>query len=176
AILGFTGTLLMKLPGPLNPEQGKQLSAVQSSAQHLLSLINDMLNLAEIESGKVVLKTASVACKAVLDDVSAALKPLGEAKGLKFETRSPNGEPMVSTDRRTLTQILLNLTSNAIKFTDRGAVSVELSQQRDNGLLQTRFSVVDTGAGISAANQAKLFQAFEQLGVSGAHRHEGTGL
>jgi len=176
AIIGFTGTLLMKLPGPLNAEQDKQLSTVQSSSRHLLSLINDLLDLAKIESGKVELQPEPVACKAVLDEVSAALKPLGEAKGLKFETRAPQGEPMVNTDRRALTQILLNLTNNAIKFTDRGAVRIELAQQRDNGLLRTRFTVVDTGVGIAAADQAKLFQAFEQLGVSGARRHEGTGL
>jgi PAS domain S-box-containing protein len=176
AIIGFTGTLLMKLPGPLNAEQDKQLSTVQSSSRHLLSLINDLLDLAKIESGKVELQPEPVACKAVLDEVSAALKPLGEAKGLKFETRAPKGEPMVNTDRRALTQILLNLTNNAIKFTDRGAVKIELAQQRDNGLLRTRFTVVDTGVGIAAADQAKLFQAFEQLGVSGARRHEGTGL
>jgi len=176
AIIGFTGTLLMKLPGPLNAEQDKQLSTVQSSSRHLLSLINDLLDLAKIESGKVELQPEPVACKAVLDEVSAALKPLGEGKGLKFETRAPQGEPMVNTDRRALTQILLNLTNNAIKFTDRGAVKIELAQQRDNGLLRTRFTVVDTGVGIAAADQAKLFQAFEQLGVSGARRHEGTGL
>jgi len=176
AILGFTGTLLMKLPGPLNAEQNKQLSTVQSSSRHLLSLINDLLDLAKIESGKVELLPEPVACKAVLDEVSAALKPLGEAKGLKFETQAPKGEPMVNTDRRALTQILLNLTNNAIKFTDRGAVKIELAQQRDNGLLRTRFTVEDTGVGIAAADQAKLFQAFEQLGVSGARRHEGTGL
>ena len=176
AIIGFTGTLLMKLPGPLNAGQEKQLSTIQTSSRHLLSLINDLLDLAKIESGKVELQPEPVACKAVLDEVSAALKPMGEAKGLKFETRAPQGDPIVNTDRRALTQILLNLTNNAIKFTELGAVSVELSQQRDNGLLRTRFAVVDTGVGISVGNQAKLFQAFEQLGVSGAHRHEGTGL
>ena len=105
AIIGFTGTLLMKLPGPLNAEQDKQLSTVQSSSRHLLSLINDLLDLAKIESGKVELQPEPVACKAVLDEVSAALKPLGEGKGLKFETRAPQGEPMVNTDRRALTQI-----------------------------------------------------------------------
>jgi hypothetical protein len=176
AILGFTGTLLMKLPGPLNAEQDKQLLTVQSSAKHLLLLINDMLQLAKIDSGKVELHAELVACKAVLDEVSAALRQLGEAKGLTFNIKVAEGEPIVHTDRHVLTQILLKLTGNAIKFTDHGAVSVELSQQRDNGLLRTRFSVLDTGPGISAGNQRKLFQAFEQLGVSGAQRHEGTGL
>jgi len=176
AILGFAGTLLMKLPGPLNTDQEKQLSTIQSSSRHLLSLINDMLDLAKIESGKLELHSEPVACKAVLDEVNAALKPLSEAKGLEFETRAPEGEPMINTNRRALVQILHNLTNNAIKFTDRGTVTIELAQRRDNGVLRTRFSAVDTGIGISVGNQAKLFQAFEQLGVSGARRHEGTGL
>jgi signal transduction histidine kinase len=176
AIIGFTGTLLMKLPGPLNAGQEKQLSTVQTSSKHLLSLINDLLDLARIGSGKVEIKLVPVACKTVLDEVSAALKPLAEAKGLAFETHSQPGEPAVNTDRRALTQILLNLTNNAIKFTDRGKVTVALTQQRENGLLCTRFSVLDTGVGIKIKDQARLFQAFEQLRVSGMPRHEGTGL
>jgi PAS domain S-box-containing protein len=176
AIIGFTGTLLMKLPGPLNAEQGKQLTTIQSSSRHLLSLINDLLDLAKIESGKVELQPEPVACKSVLDEVSAALRQLGEAKGLSFETRAPKGDLTISTDRRALTQILLNLTNNSIKFTDRGGVKIELAQARENGLLRTRFSVVDTGIGIQAEDQAKLFQAFEQLRATGARRHEGTGL
>ena len=176
AIIGFTGTLLMKLPGPLNPGQEKQLATVQTSSRHLLSLINDLLDLARIGSGKVEIQLVPVACKVVLDEVSAALRPLGEAKGLAFETRLPPGEPMVNTDRRALTQILLNLTNNAIKFTDRGKVTVELAQRRKDGLLCTRFSVLDTGVGIKAEDQARLFKAFEQLRASGVPRHEGTGL
>src|SRR6185436_1498278 len=120
AIIGFTGTLLMKLPGPLNSGQEKQLSTVQTSSKHLLSLINDLLDLARIGSGKVDLVLVPVACKTVLDEVGAALRPLGEAKQLAFEIHAPPGEPMVNSDRRALTQILLNLTNNAIKFTDRG--------------------------------------------------------
>jgi PAS domain S-box-containing protein len=176
AIIGFTGTLLMKLPGPLNAAQTKQLNTVQSSSRHLLSLINDLLDLAKIESGKVELQPESVPCGAVLDEVSAALKPLAEAKGLAFELRAPDGDFTINTDRRALTQILLNLTNNAIKFTDHGVVRVELAKQRDGRGRRTCFSVVDTGVGIAAADQTKLFKAFEQLGVSGARRHEGTGL
>src|SRR6185295_2244851 len=140
AIIGFTGTLLMKLPGPLNAGQEKQLSTVQTSSRHLLSLINDLLDLARIGSGKVEIHLVPVACKVVLDEVTAALKPLAEAKGLAFETCAPPGEPMVNTDRRALTQILLNLTNNAIKFTERGKVTVELAQRLENDLLRTRFS------------------------------------
>jgi PAS domain S-box-containing protein len=104
AIIGFTGTMLMKLPGPLNPEQAKQLTTIQSSSKHLLSLINDLLDLAKIESGKVELQPEPVACRSVLEEVSAGLRPLGEAKGLKFELAAQNGEIMVNTDRRALTR------------------------------------------------------------------------
>jgi signal transduction histidine kinase len=176
AIIGFTGTLLMKLPGPLNAGQEKQLSTVQTSSRHLLSLINDLLDLARIGSGKVEIQLVPVACKVVLEEVGAALRPLAEAKGLAFETCAPPGEPMVNTDRRALTQILLNLTNNAIKFTERGKVTVDLAQQRENGVLCTHFSVLDTGVGIKPEDKARLFKAFEQLRASGAPRHEGTGL
>src|SRR5438046_2227871 len=85
AILGFTGTLLMKLPGPLNFDQEKQLKTVQTSARHLLSLINDLLDLAKIESGKVELNFEPVTCQSVLQDVSTALRPAATTKGLTFE-------------------------------------------------------------------------------------------
>ncbi|HXF80402.1 MAG TPA: PAS domain S-box protein [Usitatibacter sp.] len=176
AIIGFTGTLLMMLPGPLNAEQNKQLGTIQASARHLLSLINDLLDLAKIESGKVELRPEPVLCQEVIGEVAASLGPLGEAKGLKFETRFPKADLVLDTDRRALTQVLLNLTNNAIKFTERGSVQVELSQEERPGGLRTAFTVRDTGVGIGAEDQKRLFQAFEQLGVVGAKRHEGTGL
>jgi len=176
AIIGFTGTLLMKLPGPLTAEQNKQLSTVQVSARHLLSLINDLLDLAKIESGKVEVRAEPVLCQAVLTEVSASLRHLGEAKGLHFETRAPESDLVLDTDRRALTQILLNLTNNAIKFTEHGSVSIELAQDKGPAGLRTSFTVEDTGVGIRAEDQTKLFEAFEQLGVTGARRHEGTGL
>src|SRR6202043_1504864 len=82
AILGFTGTLLMKLPGPLTPDQEKQLRTVQASGRYLLSLINDLLDLAKIESGKVELNLEPVPCQGVVQEVATALRPSAEAKGL----------------------------------------------------------------------------------------------
>ncbi len=176
AIIGFTGTLLMKLPGPLNADQEDQLQTVEKSATHLLSLINDLLDLAKIESGKVELNREPLRCREVLDEVMTALRPLAEAKGLWFECRAPEQEVIVRSDRRALTQILLNLANNAIKFTDAGGVRVELCERGDNGRATTEFCVVDTGVGIRAEDQAKLFHAFQQVG--GAHRDgpQGTGL
>ena len=86
AILGFTGMLLMGLPGPLNEEQIKQLRTVQSSARHLLSLINDVLDLARIESGKVELNVEPIECRELLDDVAGGLRPLADEKGIRLRS------------------------------------------------------------------------------------------
>jgi signal transduction histidine kinase len=176
AILGFTGTLLMKLSGPLTTDQERQLNIIQSSGTHLLSLINDLLDLAKIESGKVEIRREAVVCQHVLEEVATALRGLAQAKGLEFGIMSPGAELAVHTDARVLRQILLNLTNNAIKFTDNGQITLGLDRRRDHGRLVTEFSVVDTGAGIKPEDQAKLFQEFQQVGATGTRRHEGTGL
>jgi PAS domain S-box-containing protein len=176
AIIGFTGTLLMKLPGPVNVEQEKQLRTVQTSAKHLLSLINDLLDLAKIESGKVELNFELVSCQDVIQDVAASLRPAAESKGLKFDVGVPSIEVVVRTDRRALNQILINLANNAIKFTEHGSVRLELSQRCDDGRNLTEITVADTGVGIGIEDQAKLFQAFAQVGPGGRRRAEGTGL
>ena len=175
AILGFTGTLLMKLPGPLTADQEKQLRTVQSSARHLLSLINDLLDLAKIESGKVELNLEPVECQEVVQLVVTALRPAAEARGLAFEVAITPQDLVVQADRRALSQILLNLTNNAIKFTEKGTVCLWVGSHREGGRKLTTFSVSDTGSGIRAEDQAKLFQAFSQLGGS-RKRQEGTGL
>src|SRR3989475_11090697 len=99
--------------GPLTADQEKQLRTVQSSAKHLLSLINDLLDLAKIESGKVELNLQPVPCQSVIDEVAAALRPLAETKGIAFTVQIPNPHLIVRADRRALSQILLNLTTNA---------------------------------------------------------------
>ncbi|HEV3073418.1 MAG TPA: ATP-binding protein, partial [Thermoanaerobaculia bacterium] len=175
AIIGFTGTLLMKLAGPLTADQDDQLKTVRTSAHHLLSLINDLLDLAKIESGKVELNLEQVDCRGVVEEVVSSLRPLAEAKGLAFELGSPSGEWMVATDRRALSQILINLTNNAIKFTEQGWVRLELVQREGNGH-HTEIRVSDSGIGIRDEDKARLFQAFEQLRASGGRAQEGTGL
>ncbi|MCE9565597.1 MAG: PAS domain S-box protein [Planctomycetes bacterium] len=176
AIIGFTGTLLMRLPGPLTPDQEKQLRTVQTSARHLLSLINDLLDLAKIESGKVELHSEAIACRTAIQEVATALRPLAEAKGLQFVTTVPSADLIIHADRRALSQILLNLVNNAIKFTETGSVSLEVVQRETAGQIEIEFIVSDTGIGISTEDQAKLFQAFTQIDASGKRRHEGTGL
>jgi protein-histidine pros-kinase len=176
AIIGFTGTMLMRLPGPLTNDQENQLRTVQGSARHLLSLINDLLDLAKIESGKVELNLEPVPCRDVVQEVAAALRPLAEAKGLAFVVELPPQEMMTLTDRRALSQILINLTNNAIKFTDQGQIRLELVQEQPNGQRVTKLRVHDTGIGIRPEDQTKLFQAFAQVAGPAIRPHEGTGL
>lgn len=176
AIIGFTGTLLMKLSGPLTPEQEESLNTIRASGRHLLSLINDLLDLAKIESGKVELKIETLHCRSIIEDVSSTLRKLAEDKDLKFELAVPDDDLVIRTDRRSLTQILINLTNNAIKFTDKGSVRIELHGQRDNGNSIAQITVVDTGIGIRPEDQSKLFQAFTQVDSSSTRSYEGTGL
>lgn len=174
AIIGFTGTLLMQLPGPLTADQDKQLRTIQTSARHLLSLINDLLDLARIESGKVELHFEAVVCQRVVEEVATALQPMAQAKGITFEVRVPDDEIVTQTDRRAFSQIIINLTNNAIKFTDHGGVRLTLEQRRVDGQVVCEVCVSDTGIGIRPEDQAKLFEAFQQ--VETRRGHEGTGL
>ena len=175
AIIGFTGTLLMRLPGPLTSDQEKQLRTIQGSARHLLSLINDLLDLAKIESGKVEVNLQPVVAQEVMEEVATVLRPLAEQKGLHFELEMPRQKLVVMTDRRALSQVLINLTNNAIKFTEKGGIHLALARVQSDGHLVTELSVTDTGIGIQSEDQAKLFAAFQQVKGS-RHHSEGTGL
>jgi protein-histidine pros-kinase len=174
AIIGFTGTLLMKLPGPLTSDQEHQLRTVQSSAKHLHSLINDLLDLAKVESGKVEVNDEPLVCQGIVEEVAAALRPLADGKGLEFKVKAPKSSVHVAVDRRILSQILINLSNNAIKFTEKGQVRIQLRTLPSNGQTLASIEVIDTGIGIKIEDQEKLFQAFQQ--VSTDHRSEGTGL
>nr|WP_202423656.1 response regulator [Duganella margarita] len=177
AIIGFTGALLMKLPGPLTPEQDKQLNTIRTSARHLLSLINDILDVAKIEAGKVTLELETVQCQGVVKDVVDTLRPLAVQKNLTLEMDLADPAIVLETDRRALTQILLNLGNNAIKFTESGTVRVSLGQRVVEGQApMIEFSVADSGAGIREEDQAKLFQAFSQLDSTSTRHAEGAGL
>jgi protein-histidine pros-kinase len=176
AIIGFTGTLLMKLPGPLNDEQERQLGIVQWSARHLLSLINDVLDLAKIESGKRELLWEVVPIAEVVKDVAASHASLAVDNNLHFTTSISQDCQTVVTDRRALRQILLNLTNNAIKYTHEGSVQIDVRATTWHDRPAIALSVSDTGVGIKPEDQEHLFEAFEQLDPSRARRFEGTGL
>jgi protein-histidine pros-kinase len=164
AILGFTGTLLMGLPGPLNEDQKKQLQIVQSSGRQLLSLINDLLDVARFESGKIELEVEAIDGQQLLEDVAGGLRPLADEKGIGLLVLAPGGV-QVNGDRRALRQILTNLTNNAIKFTDQGEVRMELARLANAHGKAVRFSVADTGRGIRVGDQERLFAAYQGLGL-----------
>jgi len=176
AIIGFTGTLLMKLPGPLLAEQEKQLKTVQSSARHLHAVINDLLDIATITSGKVELKPEPSSCQEVVDEVIGSMRPLATAKGLELTANLPRVALNTRTDPRALKQILLNLIANAIKFTEQGSVSLTVDTRLDHGVKLIEFSVTDTGIGVRAEDQARLFEAFARVQSTATGRSEGTGL
>jgi protein-histidine pros-kinase len=176
AIIGFTGTLLMKLPGPLTADQDKQLRTIQSSARHLLSLINDLLDLARIESGKVEMNPEPIVCQRVVRELTETLATLADRKQLWFRLDLPPDDVTVLTDQRALSQILINLVNNAIKFTEEGGVSISLRRRIIDRRARIEFSVSDTGVGIRPEDQARLFQAFSQLDATSTRRFEGTGL
>jgi signal transduction histidine kinase len=176
AIIGFTGTLLMKLPGPLTADQDKQLNTIRTSARHLLSLINDILDVAKIEAGKVTLALAPVQCQDLLAETVDSLRQLATQKGLALTIEMPDVPIAIMSDRRALTQIVINLVNNAIKFTEQGSVRVALAQHEEEGAVVTRFSVTDSGAGIRPEDQPKLFQAFSQLDSTSTRHAEGAGL
>jgi PAS domain S-box-containing protein len=177
AIIGFTGTLLMRLPGPLTAEQEQQLKIVQSSARHLLSLINDILDLAKVESGKVELSFEPVSIPSVVLDVADSMRSFAHQKELTLDIPAVEDNGLVATtDRRSLRQIITNLVNNAIKYTEHGSVSITLQKTKMDGKDAAIVSVIDTGIGIKEEDQERLFRAFEQLDPSSTRRFEGAGL
>ena len=176
AIIGFTGTLLMKLPGPLNAEQEKQLRIVQTGAKHLLSLINDLLDVAKLSANKVTLNLEPVDCKTLVEEVSATLEMEARRKGLAFAVHTPPVDVLLLTDRRALSQILINLVGNAIKFTQQGRVDVVLQDLQLPTGRAVQLHVQDTGPGIPLREQPRLFEAFSRVENADRHHHEGTGL
>jgi PAS domain S-box-containing protein len=176
AIIGFTGTLLMKLPGPLTADQDRQLRVVQSSGRHLLALINDLLDVAKIEAGKFELHPEKVNCAALVHEVVATLLPQAELKGLVItaEVDADMTERMI--DSRALKQIVLNLVGNAVKFTEQGAVQVTLRTRSPDGAAALQIVVQDSGIGIASEQQEKLFDAFHRGNALAIRRTEGTGL
>ncbi len=176
AIIGFTGMLLMKLPGPLNAEQEKQLRIVETGAKHLLSLINDLLDVAKLSANKVTLNLEPVDCKTLIEEVSATLELEARRKGLAFAVHTPPVDVLLLTDRRALSQILINLVGNAIKFTQQGRVDVVLQDLQLPTGRAVQLRVQDTGPGIPLQEQPRLFEAFSRVERADRRHHEGTGL
>ncbi len=172
SIIGFTGIILQGMPGEINQEQRKQLTMVKNSANHLLSLINDVLDVSRIEAGRIELSPEEMRLDDVVKEVADAFSPLASEKGLELLTEVPQDISLLS-DKRRVKQVLMNLVSNAIKFTDRGSVKIAARVARDGN---AEIRVIDTGIGIEKEDTDKLFQPFQQIGESLTKSKEGTGL
>jgi len=172
SIIGFTGILLQKMVGPLSDEQEKQLGMVQSSARHLLELINDVLDISKIEADQVVIVNEEFNIGESIRRCLDRVRPLANNKGLELTADLSQADMVVSSDRRRVEQILLNLMNNAIKFTEHGSVKVDCRPETDF----LRISVIDTGIGIKTEDRQKLFKPFQQIDSGITRQYEGTGL
>jgi len=172
AILGYAELMADGAYGEPSERMMAVLKRLESNGKHLLGLINDVLDLSKIEAGQLVLDLADYSLKQVADTVHSAIEPLAADKKLKFTTEVTPDLPQGRGDERRLTQVLLNLVGNAIKFTDDGEVAIKVSATNGN----FHVAVHDTGPGISAADQTKLFQEFQQADNSMTKKKGGTGL
>lgn len=179
SIIGFSAILRQELAGPLNAEQAKQLDMVLNSARHLLALINDVLDLSKIEAGEMNIARAPFNLRVVIDRAVASVRPLAEKKGLALSTRlAPDVEPLLGdllSDSRRVQQVLINLLNNAVKFTEHGAVELEVDLPPDDASC-LRLRVRDSGQGIKPEDLEILFKPFRQVDTGLARQHEGSGL
>ena len=172
SIIGFTGILLQNLVGPLNDEQKKQLTMVQGSAQHLLELINDVLDISKIEAGQVTIYPSEFYLNEAVQRSLEKIVPMAEKKGLTVNSDISPDRILLNNDQRRVEQILINLLNNAVKFTEKGEVKVKC--QVTDGYVLT--SVSDTGIGIQPEDLEVLFKPFQQIDTGISRQYEGTGL
>jgi PAS domain S-box-containing protein len=174
SILGLSEVLEEGIHGSLNEYQLKSLETITRNGKHLLSLINDILDLAKIESGKIELELAPVSLRILCKSSLAFVKEQALKKRIQLSSQIPNNLPLANLDERRMRQVLINLLSNAVKFTPaQGRVCVEVRCENERDLV---LSVTDTGIGIAPENQSKLFQSFVQIDSSLSRSYEGTGL
>jgi polar amino acid transport system substrate-binding protein len=172
SIIGFTGIILNELAGPLNMEQKKQLKMVKGSAQHLLNLINDVLDISKIEAGELEISYETFSMRDAVKHVAETLMPLAEKKGLSLSVEIAPEVDALASDERRIRQVLINLVNNAIKFTEKGEVKI-ICLKRDSRI---EVQVIDSGTGIKKEDIGKLFRPFEQLDTGISRKYEGTGL
>ena len=177
AILGYCELLA---ESDLGDESSEHVAVVRRNAGHLLRIINDILDLSKIESGRLEFETEPFELREVIDDVTELLRERAVAKQIRFGITVPDQLPRVLGDPTRLRQVLVNLLGNAIKFTDKGAVtlSVEIEAETVDGVAEHRvaFAIRDTGIGLTQEQQQRLFQPFVQADSSHTRRFGGTGL
>jgi signal transduction histidine kinase len=171
AIIGFSQVLREQMFGELNAKQADYVDDVLSSGQHLLNLINDILDLAKVEAGRMELQPATFALPEILENATSMVRERATRQGVSLTTATDRSVGLIEADERKVKQIIFNLLSNAVKFTPGGG-QVTLAASAADG--QVEISVRDTGVGISAEDQERIFEEFYQVGAS--RTQEGTGL
>jgi signal transduction histidine kinase len=173
AIIGFSEVLREEMAGPLNESQRQYVEDVLEAGQHLLSLINDILDLAKVEAGRMELAFGGVSIRDALESGLTMHQARANRNEITLNLAIDPDVGAVRADERKVRQVVFNLVSNAVKFTPSGG-RVDVSARRHDGVVE--IAVADTGVGISPADQERIFDEFQQAGGSGAGSPEGTGL
>lgn len=185
AILGNTEMLQEGIYGDLNQRQHEAIGTIDQSSSHLLELINEVLDLARIESGQIQLARVPIALRSLCESTLAFVRPMAEKKGLTLDFEAPDTLPLIEADELRIRQVLINLLNNAVKFTHEGGGHVTLTAEPMEGEAALalvgrqrciRLTVHDTGVGIAQENLPKLFQPFVQVDSALNRKYEGTGL
>jgi PAS domain S-box-containing protein len=177
SIIGFSRVIIKGIDGPVTELQQQDLTAIYNSGQHLLGLINDVLDLSKIEAGKMELAFDEVNISDITTSVLSNMSGLVKDKPIQLQRSIQPNLPTVKADAIRIRQVMINLLSNAAKFTDEGTVTVEVAlKPGPGGRNEVNVSVTDTGPGIAPSDQAKLFQPFSQVDDSPTRKTGGTGL
>jgi PAS domain S-box-containing protein len=174
ALLGYTSLMRDKIYGELNQRQDEALTRMYTASQHLLELVNDILDLAKIEAGKMPVHVEPVDIAQLVRELSQTIEPMVRRKSLEYRVDLATDMPVLETDRTKVKQIVLNLLSNAVKFTHQGYIGVKAQRaESDDGVI---VEVVDTGIGIKEEDLPKIFEDFRQVDQSSTREYGGTGL
>jgi signal transduction histidine kinase len=174
AMLGYTSMLLQGVAGNVEPSIRRQLLRIESNGRHLLTIINEILDISRIEAGRMPLQISRFKIPELMAEVKAELEPIIMRSKLSVTVQIEKDLPLVTSDRQKVKQILLNLLSNALKFTHHGGVTIVARRDARDRTLQ--LAVADTGIGISASDQDRVFEDFRQLDNSPTRAYGGTGL
>ncbi len=174
AMLGYTSMLLQGVAGPVEGPARRQLSRIESNGRHLLAIINEILDISRIEAGRMPLQISRFRIPELVNEVRAELEPIIIRSRLAVTIDVPRELPPLASDRQKVKQILLNLLSNALKFTHQGTITIRVERNRRDRTMQ--LVVADTGIGIAPGDQERIFEDFRQLDNSPTRAYGGTGL
>jgi len=173
AIGGYTDLLTMGVRGSVTKEQLDDLQRIKRSQQHLLGIINDILNFSRMEAGQITYEYSTVPLSSAIESVGHMIEPQAAAKNVKLTVQSSPPDVVAWADKSKVEQILLNLLSNAVKFTNEGAVTLDCARHDEQ---RVEITVTDSGVGIPSDQLERIFEPFVQVGPSNSLRHQGTGL